>query len=401
MVTLGIENIKNLVAGNSNKKVGIITNNIARSSSLTSVLDILVKKIGREKIVLLTPEHGYYGTAQAGLPVGSGYDNELNVMVESLYRDSKKGSSSKDQDSEMRNRDSIRDESKYPTKETMESLDSIICDLVDIGCRIYTNIATMVYTMSQSPNDQNFIVLDRPNPINGRDMDGPILDRKLFSFIGALPIPMRHSMTLGELALFFNKFENESKANLKVVSVEGWSRNTWNDQCQLDWIPSSPNIPTLTTATLYPGTVLFEGTNMSEGRGTTLPFQLIGAPWIKSDKFIRELKEEKLDGIKFMDFKFRPTFSKHVQEVCNGVLLIPEKRDLLKPFSSTLKIISIIQRLFEDDFKFFDSYFDKASGKDTIRKGITDGKGIGEILSPFQGELDNFMERKKEIVLYG
>ena len=301
----------------------------------------------------------------------------------------------------MRTKDSQKDNSKYPSPELLREFDTIIYDLQDVGCRIYTYIATMVYTMevaSQLPLD--FIVLDRPNPISGLNAEGPILKNNLYSFIGALPVTMRHSLTIGELALFYNKFLNSERTNLKIVEMDSWKRSMWLDQTSYHWIMPSPNMPTLDTATVYPGNVLFEGTNVSEGRGTTRPFQIIGAPWIDGYRLKERVNSLNLPGAKLVDMKFRPTFSKFSGEVCHGVYLAITDRTLYRPFDFALNMLSEIMEMYPHEFSFHESYFDKAAGDDRVRYMLKQGLSGSEITEKFKGEIEAFKEKIKEIYIY-
>ncbi len=402
MVLLGLENISNTFAQRlEGKRIGIITNNIVRNKNLQSSLDIIRSRIKAKSFTLFTPEHGYFGEAQAGVPVESGWNEKLKINVESLYRDpeSRKSATTKDQDLEMRERDSIKDDSKYPSKETMDELDIIICDMQDIGCRIYTNIATMVYTMSVCRNEQEFIVFDRPNPINGVSMEGPILKESLFSFIGAMPLPMRHSLTMGELARFFNEYQNKNSTNLSVVPLKDWKRSMWLDQTGMPWVLPSPNMPSLQTANLYPGTVLLEGTNLSEGRGTTLPFQIIGAPWVDSLK-LKEYLNKNNSGVRSMEFKFRPTFSKHEGQSCEGVLITVTDREKFRPYEFALSILSYMVSEHESELTFHDKYFDRASGDESIRTMLKAGKTVNEIVESYSDQSKKFEEKKSIVQIY-
>ncbi len=404
MTIIGIDQIQTEIAGKlKGKRVGLISNNMARNSNLISSLDLIRTIKGIKEITVLSPEHGYFGDFQAGSTVNSYFDNDLNVNVESLYREPETlpENLKRDIDHSMRTIDSQRDTSKYPPKELMEKFDIILYDLQDVGCRIYTYIATMVYTMEMSQSsEQEFIVLDRPNPITGENPEGPILQPDLFSFIGALPIPMRHSLTLGEISLYFNKFVNKDKANLDVVKMKSWRRDYWHDQTGYPWIMPSPNMPTLETATVYPGTVMIEGTNVSEGRGTTRPFQIIGAPWINGLKLKERISKIKFPGVQVMEIKFRPSFSKFSGQVCYGIYIHVKDRDLFRPFEFALDLIGSILDLYPENFVFHESYFNKASGNKKVREMLLSGNTGDEIIKEFNGEVDKYLSDIEEIKLY-
>ena len=404
MIYIGLDRIQAEIAGKlRGKRVGLITNNMARNSNLFSSLDLIgsVKEI--KEITVLSPEHGYFGDFQAGSTVSSYFDNDLNVNVESLYRepDTLPEDMKHDIDHSMRTIDSLKDISKYPPRELMEKFDIILYDLQDVGCRIYTYIATMIYAMEMSRSDeQEFVVLDRPNPITGKNPEGPILQPGLFSFIGAISIPMRHSLTVGEIALYFNEFVNKHKTKLDVVQMKNWRRNYWQDQTGYPWIMPSPNMPTLETATVYPGTVMIEGTNISEGRGTTRPFQIIGAPWINGLKLKERISEMKLPGVQVMEIKFRPSFSKYSGEVCYGIYVHVKDRNLFRPFEFALDLMENILDLYPENFAFHESYFDKASGNKRVREMLLSGNTGTEILKEFDDEIKKYLSDIEEIKLY-
>lgn len=404
MTVLGIDQINTEIGSRlKGKRVGLITNNMARTADLRSSLDMLRSVKGLGSITVLSPEHGYFGDFQAGATVNSYFDKDLSVNVESLYREPEKlpEHTKNDIDNSMRTIDSQKDTSKYPPRELMEKFDVILYDLQDVGCRIYTYIATMTYSMEMSKSqEQEFIVLDRPNPITGMNAEGPILRKELLSFIGAIPTPMRHSLTVGEIALFFNKYMNHEDTNLTVVKMKNWKRDQWHDQTGQPWVMPSPNMPTLETAIVYPGNVIVEGTNVSEGRGTTRPFQLIGSPWINGVKLKERITALNIPGLKVMEVKFRPTFSKFAGEVCNGIYVHISDRNAFRPYAFALDLISEIISMYPNEFIFHDTYFDKASGNKTVRELLLKGYNSGEILEKFTDEVEKFKSDMDEFKIY-
>lgn len=404
MTYIGIDNINTEITQKlKGKRVGLITNNMARNSELVSSLDIIRSVKGIRTFTVLSPEHGYFGDFQSGLTVNSYFDKDLNTSVESLYREPEDLSKDEktDIDASMRTIDSKKDASKYPPRELVDRFDVILYDLQDVGCRIYTYIATLVYSMKMlNIAEKEFIVLDRPNPITGLNAEGPILKKELFSFIGALPIPMRHSLTIGEIAQFFNTFMNKGRTNLNIIKMKSWNRSQWYDQTDQPWVMPSPNMPTLETATVYPGNILIEGTNVSEGRGTTKPFQMIGAPWLNGLKLKERLMQLKIPGLRIMEVKFRPSFSKYVGEVCNGVYIHISDRNAFRPFAFALDMIGEILDMYPDYFQFHSSYFDKASGNKTVRGMLLDGYTGTEILDKFTDEVKKFNLDMEEIKIY-
>jgi uncharacterized protein YbbC (DUF1343 family) len=260
----------------------------------------------------------------------------------------------------------------------------------------------MAYCMQASAeNGVDFIVLDRPNPINGEDLEGPLLEYPEYSsFVGLYPIPVRHGMTAGELAELFNEKFLEKKANLTVIPMQGWEREMWYDETSLPWVIPSPNMPTLDTATAYPGQVFLEGTNISEGRGTTKPFEIFGAPWIDGYELVKKLNELNLEGIKFREAWFSPTFSKYKGELCGGAQIHVIDRNQYKPFESSLHIIKTVMKMYPRHFKFHNEYFDKIMGTSKVRQALEKWIDVKDIIKSYKGELDNFLVLRKPYLLY-
>lgn len=385
------------------KRVGFITNPTSVDSQLISGIDLLLENEKVNLVALYGPEHGVRGNAQAGEYVPFYIDDKYRLPVFSLYGQTRRPGPDmlKHIDEFMRSFD-IRDEGKIPERSMVEGVDVLIFDIQDVGTRIYTYIATMAYCMEVSAeNDIPFIVLDRPNPINGEDMEGPILEYPEFSsFVGLYPIPVRHGMTVGELALLFNDRFLKKKAKLTVIPVEGWKRNMWYDETSLPWIIPSPNMPTLETATVYPGQVFLEGTNISEGRGTTRPFELFGASWIDGHRLARELNGHGLPGVKFREAWFTPTFSKHSGELCGGAQVHVIDRDVYRPFETSLRIIQTIKKMYPDRFQFHEEYFDKIMGTSRIRKALEDGVDVRDIVKGCADGLMAFSRQRKPYLLY-
>jgi uncharacterized protein YbbC (DUF1343 family) len=385
------------------KRVGLVTNQTGVDSNLESVVDIFHDNQEINLVALYGPEHGVRGNAQAGEYVSFYIDDKYNIPVFSLYGQSRKPEAGmlKNIDEYMRSFDTIKS-GKVPESSMVESLDVLIFDIQDVGTRIYTYIATMVYCMQTSvENGVDFIVLDRPNPINGEDLEGPLLEYPEYSsFVGLYPIPVRHGMTIGELAEFFNDKFLEKKVNLTVIPMQGWKRKMWYDETSLSWVIPSPNIPTLDTATVYPGQVFLEGTNISEGRGTTKPFEVFGAPWIDGYELAKKLNELNLKGIRFREAWFSPTFSKFKGELCGGAQIHVIDRNQYRPFESSLHIIKTVMNMYPSHFKFHNEYFDIIMGTSKVRQALEKGSDVKEIIKSYQDELDNFSELRKSYLLY-
>lgn len=395
-----LENHLDLVKG---KRAGLITNPTGVDSNLKSVIDLFYENQEINLVALYGPEHGVRGNAQAGEYVSFYIDDKYNIPVFSLYGQSRKPEAGmlKNIDGYMRSFDTIS-AGKVPETSMVESLDVLIFDIQDVGTRIYTYIATMAYCMQAcAENGVDFIVLDRPNPINGEDMEGPLLEYPEYSsFVGLYPIPIRHGMTVGELAEYFNDKFLEKRVNLKVIPMQGWERKMWHDETSLPWVIPSPNMPTLDTATVYPGQVFLEGTNISEGRGTTRPFEVFGAPWIDGHKLVKELNGLNLEGIKFREAWFSPIFSKYKGELCGGAQIHVIDRKKYRPFESSLSIISTVMKMYPSHFKFHNEYFDKIMGTSKVREALEKRTDVKIIIKSYQQELDNFSDLRKSYLLY-
>jgi uncharacterized protein YbbC (DUF1343 family) len=385
------------------KKVGLITNPTGVDGHIESVLDRLRNTTGVELVALYGPEHGIRGNAQAGEYVPFYFDDKYGLPVFSLYGQSAKPDPGmlKNIDEYMRSFDTTG-VGKIPDGAMIRDVDALIFDLQDVGTRVYTYVATMAYAMQAAAESGiDFIVLDRPNPLNGEVLEGPVLEYpELSSFIGLYPIPERHGMTVGELARMFNDKFLEKKANLTIVPIEGWSRTMWFDQTGLPWVIPSPNMPTLDTATVYPGQVLFEGTNISEGRGTTRPFELFGAPWIDGYELALKLNEIGLPGVRFREAWFTPTFSKFAGELCGGAQVHVTDRNFYRPFETALHIIRTVMDMYPVQFEFHAEYFDNVAGTAEIRKALDAGRGVKEIVEAYQAGLNAFAETRRSYLLY-
>ena len=326
MIKLGIDNIDKELKYFEGKRVGLITNPTGINSEFKSTIDILNEKVNL--VCLFSPEHGVRGHLQAGVRFDTYTDEESNTIVYSLYTKDKK-----------------------PTKEMLDTIDVLCIDIQDVGSRFYTYIYTMAYAMMAcKEHDKEFVVFDRPNPINGKDFEGNILDLNYRSFVGYYAILQRHGMTIGELAEMFNK-EFGIGCKLKVVKMEGWDRTKYWDETELMWVVPSPNIPTVESTVLYNATCIFEGTNISEGRGTTLPFELVGAPFINPKDLEEKLNSLNLPGVYFRRHYFTPTFSKFKDELCGGVQVHVLDRKTFLPVHTGWAMLDVVRNMYPNDFK--------------------------------------------------
>jgi uncharacterized protein YbbC (DUF1343 family) len=405
-VKLGIEvlleNRLDLIKG---KKVGLITNPTGVDGRLQSDIDLLRQSGEVQLVALYGPEHGVRGNVQGGIYVPFYFDDKYGIPVFSLYGQSLKPDPGmfKDMDEYMRSFDGdAKGQGKIPEGTMLKDIDVLVFDIQDVGTRVYTYAATMDYVMQAAfQSGIPFIVLDRPNPINGLIMEGPVLEYPEFSsFIGLYPIPERHGMTVGELAQMINDRFLEKKADLTVVPMRGWRRGMWFDETGLPWVIPSPNMPTLDTATVYPGQVCLEGTNVSEGRGTTRPFEMFGAPWIDGYELARKLNGLGLPGVSFREAWFTPSFSKFAGEQCGGAQVHVIDRNLYRSFETALHVVKTIQDMYPDKFQFHADYFDKVMGTSKVREALEKGLEVAEIVKAYEPGLKAFAEARKPYLLY-
>ena len=382
---LGVEVLlsdqKHLLEG---KRVGLITNPTGVDKNLDSIVDRFHNDPDIELTALYGPEHGVRGDAQAGSYVDFYIDEETGLPVYSLYGKTKK-----------------------PTPEMLQDIDVLVFDIQDVGTRFYTYIYTMALAMeAAAEQDIPFIVLDRPNPIGGLKVEGPVLEAPEYaSFVGQYEIPLRHGMTVGELAKLFNR-EFGINADLTVVKMKNWKRSMDFEDAGLEWVLPSPNMPTLETAYAYPGTALIEGTNVSEGRGTTKPFEMLGAPFMNSAELARELNKLNLEGVDFRAASFTPSFSKHSGTLSHGVQVHITDVEDFSPVDTGLHIVKTMHDLYPDDFQFREedskgiSFFDLLIGNGWVREDIEAGKSVRSIKAKWEKDLKEFKKLRQQYLLY-
>ena len=371
------------------KRLGLITNPTGVTKSLEATLDVLHRDPRFRLAAAFGPEHGLRGDVQDALHVGDFRDESTGVMVYSLYGANRR-----------------------PTAEALADVDALIFDIQDVGVRFYTYISTMLLAMRACAElEKEFIVLDRPNPISGSLVEGGILDQRFTSFVGACPVPTRHGLTVGELAMWANETLGIG-CELTVCKVTGWKRSMWADETDLPWVMPSPNIPSLDTATVYPGACFVEGTNLSEGRGTTRPFELIGAPWADGSALAGRLNSLGLAGCRFRPVFFEPTFSKHAGEVCGGVQIHVLDRDVFRPVRTGAYILATIHKLYPDRFQWIGTpeqqaagrlHIDLLTGTDELRRTLDSGgydPGIDELLTKWEDEAVRFEAERERFLLY-
>lgn len=358
-------------------RFGMLTNALATTSELIPSVDALLAA-GFQIAALFVPEHGFYGAAVAGEKITSYYDEKRKVPVFSLYGETLK-----------------------PKHEWLERLDALLVDLPDVGCRFYTYTWTMSYLIEAAAEvNLPVFVLDRPNPINGVQVEGKCQTEIFGSLVGRFPTPIRHGMTLGELALWLQRifFPN---AKVEVVRCEGWNREMWWDETGLPWVSPSPAMATLDTATVYCGTCLVEGTNLSEGRGTSHPFEWIGAPFADEDEVANLLNSLNLAGVKFRPIRFVPSTSKHAGEICKGVQVHVIDRNEFSPVRTGLCIVAAFKQLYRQNFSWREMTLDRLMGTKLVREAMNEtDEPIAVALDLDLTPDDEFMKQRSECLIY-
>jgi len=387
----------------SGSRVGLVTNQTGVDRHGKSLVDILAAQPRCNLVALFSPEHGIRGRSQAGECVPFEVDPGTRLPVFSLYGQRRAVSPAPelDLDKAMRTFD-IQEEEKLPEAGMIEGLDVRVLDLQDVCTLIYTYAATMALCLRVCGSKGiRFLVLDRPNPINGLTVEGPVLEYPRFSsFVGLYPIPLRHGLTMGEMALLFNHRFMDRASDLTVIPMQGWERGMWYDVTGLPWIRPSPNLPTLTAVTVYPGQVFWEGTNVSEGRGTEFPFEQFGSPWIEGRALAGMLNTLRLPGVRFQPVDFRPDFSKFAGQSCSGVRLRVTDRERFRPLAAFLFSIAALLDMYPGRLTFHRDYFDRIMGTDRVRKALENDLSAGEILHGFEPGLEEFAEWRRPFLLY-
>ncbi len=370
-----------------NKKIGLICNQASVDHKYQHIADLFHEVDEINLTTLFGPQHGIRGDVQDNMiETDHTLDRRTGLPIYSLYS-----------------------ETREPTAEMLKNVDSLVFDLQDIGGRVYTFIYTMAYAMKACAKyDKEFIVCDRPNPINGIDIEGSLLEEGHESFVAQYPIPMRHGLTVGELAKLFNE-EFGIGCELQILALKGWDRSFYLDETDSPWVIPSPNMPTVDTAVVFPGTVYFEGTQISEGRGTTRPFEFVGAPYIDSDELADALNSLNLKGVIFRPTNFLPTFQKHAGEVCGGVFVHVTERSSFKPVLTGAAMVKMIYDLYEENFKwkvppyeyeYERNPFDVIAGNTSLRESIESGEGLEKIIEPWNSHEKSFDDLRQKYLLY-
>jgi uncharacterized protein YbbC (DUF1343 family) len=282
----------------------------------------------------------------------------------------------------------------------LEGIDILVFDIQDVGSRFYTYISTMFESMKAAGHQGiPFLLLDRPNPLGGTRISGPIIQAEFFSFVGIFSLPIRYGMTAGELAMFFNS-EANLEVDLMIVPLTGWNRTQGFPIDQLQWISPSPNMPTVRTAEVYPGFCLIEGTTLSEGRGTTLPFELLGAPWLDGELLAANLNQYELPGVFFRPQFFTPTFSKYAGESCSGIQVHVLDSDKFDPIQCALAVIAEVLQMNPEKMAFRESHFDRLIGNSRVRSQLLEGRPVDQIMAQWEEELIQFAKKREKYYLY-
>lgn len=375
---------QNLIA---DKNIAVICNHTSLLADGTHLVDALLNQNNVNLKAIFTPEHGFKGTAEAGEKIDYKKNKYRNIPIISLYGKERK-----------------------PAKENLSDIDLIIFDIQDVGARFYTYISTMFYVLETAGENQiPILILDRPNPIGGYYVDGPILDPEFQSFVGIAPIPIAHGMTVGELAEYFageKLISGWNDISLKVIKCKNWKREI-PKQFYSSWNSPSPNINSLEIALVYPGTCLLEGTNISEGRGTRFPFLQIGAPFINGEDVIRKLDLLKINGIRLTPVSFTTTNiegmatnPKYKNEICHGIKIEITDAQNFESVKFGVKLLYVLNKLYGNKFKFNNSSFDRLAGSNLLREMIKDGKTPDEIFASWQKDLTKFNKIRNKYLLY-
>ena len=384
-IELGLERL--LQESSAGGRVGLICNQASVDHGYQHAADLVHGHPGIDLRALFGPQHGIRGDVQDNMiETGHGIDRKTGVPVHSLYS-----------------------ETREPTDAMLADIDVLIFDMQDVGCRIYTFVYTLANCMRAARRlGKKVIVCDRPNPINGVAVAGNILEPEYASFVGQFPLPTRHGMTVGELAQMFND-HFKIGCDLEVIPMNGWKREFWLDDTDAPWVLPSPNMPTLDSATVFPGTVHFEGTQVSEGRGTTKPFELIGAPYIDPDAYAERLNDLGFPGVFFRSCVFQPTFQKHARVSCGGVQIHVLDRELFEPWSVGIAMVKLIHDIYPNDFLWKEppyeyvydkNPFDVISGTAKIREAFEQRIELEVIIEDAKAAAADFMNLRQPYLLY-
>ncbi|HCY86133.1 MAG TPA: DUF1343 domain-containing protein [Desulfobacteraceae bacterium] len=368
------------------RKLGLLANPASVDSRFSHARDVIARRFPGQLAALFSPQHGFFAEKQDNMIESAhGTDPELGIPIYSLYS-----------------------ETRIPTPKMFESIDTLVVDIQDVGTRVYTFIYTIAYCMEVAARlGKSVVILDRPNPVGGILSEGNVLEPESASFVGRFPIPMRHGMTVGEISMYFNATQN-IHCDLTVIPMTGWKRQMLWEDTGLTWIPPSPNLPTPLSAAVYPGQVIFEGTNVSEGRGTTLPFEQFGAPYMDARKMAAQLGD-RIKGAHLRPVCFEPTSGKWAGRICQGAHIHITRADIFKPYLSSLVFLHHIITSYPDDFRFksppYEYEYDRLPmdlilGSRSLCQALEDGVDPRELEPAWQEELNRFVHDASPFYLY-
>jgi uncharacterized protein YbbC (DUF1343 family) len=368
-------------------RLGLLYHQASVDSRFRAAPDLLAQAFPRRLVVLFGPQHGICGTEQDNMKETEHSTHpRLGLPVYSLYF-----------------------QSRQPSSEMLTPVDTVLVDLQDVGARVYTYCTTVLRLMEACAQaDKGLVVLDRPNPINGKDVEGNLLDRGFASFVGPHPIPMRHGLTIGELMIFYNEVYSIG-CRLDVVSMEGWNRNRYFDATGLPWVIPSPNMPLVETAVVYPGQVILEGSNISEGRGTTRPFEIFGAPYFEPERLLENIETDALTGAILHQTDYRPTFNKWADQVCRGFQIHVVDREVFRPYRFTLALVGAVLKLYRHDFCWsgppYEYVYDKLPvdvilGDARVRTDLESGRSVFDMEQEWLPGVNEFIKLRSRFLLY-
>ncbi|MCP5468194.1 MAG: DUF1343 domain-containing protein [Deltaproteobacteria bacterium] len=372
------------------KRLGILAHPASIDKNYRHILEILEKESGAKIEALFGPEHGFDGHAQDMESVFEKHTtSKSGPQIYSLY-----GSTY---------------ESLKPQKSWLNNIEVLVCDMQDVGSRYYTFIYTLAFCMEVAQQTgTHIVVLDRPNPINGYNVEGNLVSEKFRSFVGYFPLTNRHGMTIGELAQLFRE-EFNLKCKLTAIPMKGWHRRRYFDELKIPWVFPSPNMPTVETAVVYPGMCLLEGTELSEGRGTTRPFEIFGAPFIDGEKLVKRLHEFRLPGVRFRPLSFKPGFQKHAGKICNGAQIHVTRRKAFLSLLTGVAILKATYELYPNEFQWRHRAYefvedipaiDLLSGNKQLREAIEAGAALKKIQASWEEEKESFLKIRKNYLIY-
>ncbi len=356
-------------------RLGLVSHPAAVLPDLTGAVDAL-RNAGYTLTALFGPEHGFSGGAADGVTVENAIEARTGLPVYSLYG-----------------------ETREPSEQALSQVDAFVFDMQDVGVRFYTYLSTLYYVLRAAGKSGKCVfVLDRPNPITGTIIEGGAIERGFESFVGIVNIPMRHGMTLGELAQFMN-VEYALGADLHVVGMQNWQRRMWFDETDLPWVPTSPAMPHLSTAVLYPGMCLLEGTNLSLGRGTALPFEVCGAPWLDGHALTEAMNVLDLAGVRFRPTMFTPSSSNHAGSECHGIQVHVTDREALRPVEMALHLIATARRMSGECFSW-NPHLERLAGSEALRSSLEAGEPVSRILAAWGESIYQFVHQREKYLLY-